>query len=148
LRVQYIDWDNLWHIRDSKLGGSHFKFEKEKEAKEKLLELKKAKKNIPITVEFTSWTGGKHLNEYISDLMDSDNDGAIFKNIVDLGSAIDEAYDISDVGETIWVKNPNQIKSAIANNGKYDIKNNSIIFEQGGVAISSTPDYLKMFLGK
>ena len=148
LRVQFIDWDNLWHIRDSKLGGSHFKFVKEKEAKEKLLELKKAKKNIPITIEFTSWTGGKHLNEYISDLMDSDNDGAIFNNIVDLGSAIDEAYGVSDIGETIWVKNANQIKSAIANNGKYDIKNNSIRFEQGGINQSIIPDYLKMFLGK
>ena len=80
--------------------------------------------------------------------MGSDNDGAIFKNIVDLGSAINEAYNVSEVGETIWVKNPNQIKSAIANNGNYDIKNNSIMFEQGGITESGTPDYLKMFLGK
>ena len=148
LRVQYIDWDKLYHIRDSKVGGSHFKFKTEKEAKEKILELKKGKKNINFTIEFTSWRNGKHLNEYISDLMDSDNDGAIFKNIVDLGSAINEAYDVSEIGETIWVKTPNQIKSAIANNGNYDIKNNNIIFEQGGKTQSNTPDYLRMFLGK
>ena len=88
------------------------------------------------------------MNEYISDLMESDNDGAIFKNIIDLGSAIDEAYDVSDIGETIWVKAPNQIKSAIANNGNYDINKDNIRFEQGGETESTTPDYLKMFLGK
>ena len=148
LRVQFIDWDKLWHVRDSKVGGSHFKFKTEKEAKEKIIELKKAKKNIPTTIEFTSSTGGKHLNEYISDLMESDNDGAIFKNIIDLGSAIDEAYDVSDIGETIWVKAPNQIKSAIANNGNYDINKDNIRFEQGGETESTTPDYLKMFLGQ
>jgi hypothetical protein len=147
LRAQFIDYDKLWHVRDNKLGGTHFKFKTEKEAKEKIFELKKEKKNIPITVEFTSFTGGKHLNDYISDLMESDNDGAIFKNIIDLGSAVDEAYEISDIGQTIWVKNPNQIKSAIANNGDYDIKSNNIRFEQGGETKGGTPDYLRMFLG-
>jgi hypothetical protein len=126
LYVQHIDWDNLWHVRDSKLGESHFKFKTEKEAKKKVSELKKEKKNILINVEFTTNTGGKHLNEYISDLMNSDNDGAIFKNIIDLGSSINEAYDVSEIGETIWVKNPNQIKSAIANNGNYDINNKKL----------------------
>lgn len=132
LRIQYIDWDKLWHIRDSKLGGSHFKFKTEPEAKKKLAELKKEKKSFPATVEFVNTRGGKHINEYISDLMVSDNDGAIFKNINDMGSSVSEAYDVSEIGETIWVKNANQIKSAIANNGDFNPKKDSILLNNGG----------------
>jgi hypothetical protein len=148
LKVQFIDWDGLWYVRDSKLGGTHFKFKTEKEAKEKVLELKKGKRNIPITLEFTNTRNGKHLNEYIYDLMQLDNDGAVFLNIVDFGSAINEAYGTSEIGETIWVKNANQIKSAIGNNGDYNINNNNISFNYGGMTENTTPDYLRMFLGK
>jgi hypothetical protein len=43
---------------------------------------------------------------------------------------------------------PNQIKLADTTNTTFDSGNDDIRFEQGGVAESSTPDYLRMFLGK
>jgi hypothetical protein len=46
------------------------------------------------------------------------------------------------------VFNPNQVKLADGTNTTFDSSNDDIRFEQGGVAESTTPDYLRMFLGK
>jgi hypothetical protein len=42
----------------------------------------------------------------------------------------------------------NQIKLSDGTNTTFDSNNNDIRFEQGGETKSSTPDYLRMFLGK
>jgi hypothetical protein len=44
--------------------------------------------------------------------------------------------------------NPNQIKLADGSNTEFNPNSNDIRFEQGGVTENTTPDYLRMFLGK
>ena len=77
----------------------------------------------------------KHINDFISIAKKHNKDGLIVKNVKDLGSAVDFLKD-GLFATTYIVFKPNQIKSAIGNNGNFDANNPDIrLAGGGGVAI-------------
>jgi hypothetical protein len=73
----------------------------------------------------------KHINDFISIAKKHNKDGLIVKNVKDLGSAVDFLKD-GLFATTYIVFKPNQIKSAIGNNGNFDTNNPDIRFAFGG----------------
>ena len=73
----------------------------------------------------------KHINDFISIAKKHNKDGLIVKNVKDLGSAVDFLKD-GLFATTYIVFKPNQIKSAIGNNGNFDTNNPDIRFAGGG----------------
>jgi predicted ABC-type ATPase len=74
---------------------------------------------------------GKHINDFILESKNNKKDSVIIVNIKDLGSSVDFLQE-KIFGTTYVVFEPNQIKSAISNNGDFDLKNPDIRFEEGG----------------
>jgi len=85
----------------------------------------------------------KHINDFISISKNHNKDGLIVKNVKDLGSAVDFLKD--ELFATTYIAfEPNQIKSAIGNNGNLDPNNPDIRFEDGGF-VSYKDKYNKKF---
>ncbi len=85
----------------------------------------------------------KHINDFISIAKKHNKDGLIVKNVKDLGSAVDFLKD-ELFATTYVVFKPNQIKSAVGNNGNFDTNNPDIRYEGGGF-VSFKDKYNKKF---